>query len=222
MKKIKDLVSFFYPLMLEARKGKVNPYLEVMKYKGKNILNSQTVNYSYGGLHTIFNELFEKIKLQKYTFKNILVLGMGAGSVISLLRDKYKIDCNITAIEKDEVVIELAKKYFNVDRFKSLTIVHEDAYTYTTQTRERYDLIISDLFIDGDVPEIFASKKYLLNLRRIAENNCCIIYNKMTDKPIHKNEFISLFENFEQIFPGAVAHQFVAHGTENSLLYYEH
>jgi tRNA1(Val) A37 N6-methylase TrmN6 len=85
-------------------------------------LNSKNANYSFDGLHIIFNQLFQKIDINKFEFRNILILGMGAGSIISLLRDKYNISCPITAIEKDEVVIELAKKYFNIDKYKSLTI----------------------------------------------------------------------------------------------------
>ena len=51
--------------------------------------------------------------MKQYNFKKVLLLGMGAGSIIKLLQEKYDINCSITAIEKDEVVIELAKKYFD-------------------------------------------------------------------------------------------------------------
>lgn len=53
---------------------------------------------------------------------------MVAGSVISLLKEKYEINCSVTAIEKDEIVIELAKKYFNIGKFKSLPIINAGAF----------------------------------------------------------------------------------------------
>lgn len=220
MKRIKNIVSFLYPVMVETCNGTVTPYLEVMKSRGKYVLNSQNANYSFGGLHTIFDKLFQKIDINKFEIKNVLILGMGAGSIISLLKDKYRINCSITAIEKDEVVIELARKYFNIEKYRSLTIVNANAFEYTRVTENKYDLIISDLFIDNLVPKIFASNEYLENLKRISNERCCIMYNKMTEEQIHKTEMADLLEKFKLIFPGSKIHKFDVNHSENSVLYY--
>jgi hypothetical protein len=218
MKRIKNLISFIYPLTIEIRSGSVTPYLEVIRSGGKYVLNSQNANYSFGGIHLIFDDLFRHIEIGKYSIKNVLLLGMGAGNAISLLR-QYGINCAVTAIEKDEVVIELAKKYFNIETYSSLKIVNKDAFAYAAQTSEKYDLIISDLFIDGNVPEIFASIDYLQNLKRISNEQSCIIYNKMTELPVHKRELAGLSQNFEHVFPGSEVLKFYAYEAENSLLY---
>lgn len=220
MKRIRKLVSFIYPIMIETKEGGVTPYLEVMKSNGKYVLNSQNANYSFGGVHTLFDKLFKKIDIKQYDFKNVLILGMGAGSIISLLKEKYNINCSITAIEKDEVVIELAKKYFNIERYDSLTIIKADAFEYARTTKYAYDLIISDLFVEWDVPEIFASNEYLVNLKRISNDRACIIYNKMTELPIHKKELILLLKDFESVFPGFELHTLSSNDSENSMLYY--
>ena len=220
MKRIKRAVSYVYPVTIEKRRGTVNPYLEVVQFKGHHILNAQTVNYSFGGLQLVFESLFNKIKIGQYDFKNILILGMGGGTIISLLRDQHGKNCPITALEKDKVVIELAINYFKIKDYTDLHIVCEDAFEYVSKTREKYDLIISDLFIESNVPAVFASVKYLKCLKKIATENCCIIYNKMTQKYFHKKEFVTLCEDFELVFPGTSVHQFLIHGSENSLLYY--
>ena len=136
------MVSYLYPVVVEKRKGTVTPYLEVIKSNRKYLLNSENANYSYGGLHVLFNKFFKQIGIKKYDIKSVLVLGMGAGSVVSLLRQKYKIDCAITAIEKDEVVIELAKKYFEIEKYNPLNIVNADAFEFVNTTYKKYDLII--------------------------------------------------------------------------------
>ena len=79
-----------YPIVIETREGSVTPYLEVMKSNGKYVLNSHNANYSFGGLHILFDAFFKQIDIKKYDIKNVLLLGMGAGSVISLLKQKYK------------------------------------------------------------------------------------------------------------------------------------
>lgn len=220
MKRIKSAVSYVYPVTIEKRRGTVNPYLEVIQFKGNHILNAQTVNYSFGGLQLVFESLFHKIKIDQYEFKNALILGMGGGTIISLLRDKYGKKCQITALEKDKVIIELAATYFRIDTYPNLHIVCEDAFEYVSKTNEKYDLIISDLFVESNVPEVFATLKYLKYLKKVATENCCVIYNKMTQKSLHKREFVTLCENFELVFPGASVHEFSIYGSENSLLYY--
>lgn len=220
MKFIKHLESFFYPVLIEAREGTINPYLEVIKYNGKYMLDNENANLSYGGLLKIFEQLFEIIQIKEYKFNNVLILGMGAGSIISLLKDKYKHVGYTTAIEKDEVVIELAKKYFNISRFSLLTIHNKDAFEYVQRTNVKYDLIISDLLIDMDVPEIFASKEYLMNLQRISKDKCCVIYNKITNKPIHKIESIELFNDFSTVFKNSKLYRLYSNDIENSLLCY--
>lgn len=206
--------------MVESKEGGVTPYLEVMKSNGKYVLNSQNANYSFGGVHTLFDKLFKKIDIKQYDFKNVLILGMGAGSIISLLKEKYNINCFVTAIEKDEVVIELAKKYFNIERYDTLTIIKADAFEYARTTNHTYDLIISDLFVEWDVPEIFASNEYLVNLKRISNDRACVIYNKMTELPIHKKELITLLKDFESVFPGFELHTLSSNDSENSMLYH--
>lgn len=48
---------------------------------GKLMLNANQSNYSFGGLHLIFEQLFDQIQIDKYDFKNVLLLGLGAGSI---------------------------------------------------------------------------------------------------------------------------------------------
>ena len=220
MTKLKNIISYLHPLLLEVREGTLTPYLEVVKQNGKNILNSQNANYSFNGLDHIFKQLFKKIKLENYSFKNILILGMGAGNAIALLRETYHISCPITAIENDSVVIELAKKHFNIDRHNDLEILKEDAFDFVTHSNQKFDLIISDLFIDDIVPEIFASKEYIKGLKRIALDNSCIIYNKITEQLIHKQELIGAKDYFDLYFPNVKVLKFYVHEFENSIIYY--
>lgn len=220
MKFLKHIESYFYPILIDTKRGEVNPILEVLKSKGKLLLNNEEANLSYGGLHHVFEQIFTIIEIQKYHYKNVLILGMGAGSVISILREKYNYNGYITAIEKDQVVIDLARKYFDIDRFYQLNIIYKDAFEFTSTTNMKYDLIISDLFVNTDVPEIFASKEYLSNLKRIANDNCCIIYNKMTQSAIHKVESIELFNDFENKFNGSKIQRIYSNDVENSLLWY--
>jgi spermidine synthase len=220
MKKKKNMLSEIHPTIIETREGSVTSYLEITKTNGKYVLNSDTANYSFGGLHVLFDTFFKQMRVKQYDIRTVLLLGMGAGSVITLLKEKYKIGCAITAIEKDDVVIELAKKYFQIEKHKSLSIVNDDAFEYVKTTYKKFYLIISDIFIDGNVPEQFASPEYIHHLKRISNKNSCLIYNKMTENPKHKKEMKAFEKLFSDVFVGAETHKLITNDSENSLLYY--
>jgi spermidine synthase len=55
--------------------------------------------------------------------QNILVLGVAGGSVIKTLADEIKYKGQITGIELDEKVIQLANEYFQLHKIKTLKIL---------------------------------------------------------------------------------------------------
>jgi spermidine synthase len=213
------LLSYLYPVTIEERKGTVTPYLEVCLYKGKYILNSANANYSFDGLHQVMDRFFSQVKLGNFAFENILLLGMGAGSVIELIRNKYEMLAPITAIEKDAVVIELAEKYFDIHSYKHLRIVNEDAFDFVNQTNEQFDLIISDVFIDNTVPTKCQSEEYYKCLRKIVSPQGLIGCNLMVNQK-DQTELAKLKAEFESVFRNSKTMRFIAQGEENLILYY--
>ncbi len=82
-------------------------------------------------------------------FKEVLILGAGAGSILHLL-NRYHSPSNITAIDCDDVHLSVAKKYFGV-RYRNVQLIHADAISWVQNyTGNKFDLIIEDLFIEED------------------------------------------------------------------------
>ena len=215
---MKTMLSYILPISIESTTGTLSPELEVSLYRGRYLLNGKLVNYSYGGLHTIFEQLFRELRIERYEFNKVLLLGMGAGSIVSLLLREYKLPCSITGIEGDDVVIALARKYFGIAGYKDLLIRQSDAMDFVENCNDKFDLIISDLFVEEEVPEKFSSRYYLKQLKRLSMDHACVIFNKMTEKPIHKKEFETLSKSFREEFPGAKTYTLYAGNSQNSLL----
>ena len=116
--------------VIEKAGSRVNPVLEVLMLGDNLLLNSANTNYSFGGLHRVFQKVFAKINIQKITIGDVLILGFGAGSVASILRDELGMKCRIKGVEKDEEVIRLGAKHSNTSRFDRLELVQEDAAKY--------------------------------------------------------------------------------------------
>lgn len=80
----------------------------------------------------------------KGTFDSLLILGLGAGSQVALYNRFYKVR-SITGVEVDPLIIDLGKKYFDLNDANLKTICG-DACFFLDTARDFYDLIILDLF----------------------------------------------------------------------------
>ncbi|WP_299248966.1 fused MFS/spermidine synthase [uncultured Aquimarina sp.] len=146
---MKKIVSYIWPLTKKIQ-SKINGTLEVTWMNGKKVLDSETANYSYGSLQRILDYGLSKIYFDSKS--SVLLLGMGGGSVIDTLRNRYKHSGHITAVEIDPIIIQLAKDEFNITENKELLIISDDALNFVSNCQNSFDLIIIDLFIDLKVP----------------------------------------------------------------------
>ena len=134
---MKRLLSYIYPVS-KTISSQYNGDLEITWYNGKKHLNSKNANYSYGSLQRILKFGLKKIELSKVD--SILVLGMGGGSVIETLRQDFNYNSKITAVEIDQVIIDIAKTEYGISENENLKIYCTDAYDFALQNTVRYDI----------------------------------------------------------------------------------
>jgi predicted O-methyltransferase YrrM len=161
------LKSFVSDDIIETRPSTISGELEVWYQNGKYVLHSPDANYSFDTLHRVFQKAFKRYEVKKRNPKNVLVLGFGAGSVAAILCDELKLSPHITGVELDPEVIVLAKKYFDLDRFLELSRHLGDAAEFVQQEKASYDLIVSDVFVDKQIPENLIRESYIENLIRL-------------------------------------------------------
>ena len=185
--------------VIEKSVSMVNDTLEVLKVGDILMLNSANTNYSFGGLHRVFRNAFEKVSIAERDISNVLILGFGAGSVASILQEEYKISCKIKAVEKDPEVIRLGREYFNTQRYSGLEIVEADAEEFIRNENLHYDLIIVDLYIDFEVPAFCHSREFISALQRCLAENGMIMFNKMLYNHKARQEAHELEKNFNSL-----------------------
>ena len=172
--KLKKILSYLWPIT-RRYSSKINGLLEVTYIDGKKVLDSKNANYSYGQLQKVLEFGVEKIDLNGV--KNILLLGMGGGSIVRSLREKFKYTGLIIAVEIDPKVIEIAKEEFGIVESPNQSIVQEDAFIYVKNSNEAFQLIIIDLFIDSEVPTIFFEQEFCRNVADRIDLNGFLIFN---------------------------------------------
>lgn len=188
--------------MVEQVDSKVNGSLFVYHINGRYLLNTPNGNYSYGPLHHGFQKAFNRLNVKERAIQNALILGFGAGSIVSILQEEYMLNCRITAIEYDPVILELGQKYFNTQRFHNLDIHLTDAYDFVLNNDETYDFIAFDVYIDDTIPEKFETPEFLNALKKRLSDNGMLVFNKDTYLPDIKNELEHTEALFSEIFPG--------------------
>jgi len=189
MSMFKKLASYIFPFSKKIHSN-INGVLEVNWVNGKKVLDSPNANYSFGNLQKVLHFGLEKV--YDSTVENILILGMGGGSVIQTLRNEFKYTGNITAVEIDPILIQIAHNEFGVVASPTLEIVLNDAVIYLQQNKQRFDLVIVDLFIDTEVPGGVMQKEFWLDLRNSMSENASVIFNYMNPQGTPSNFKIML------------------------------
>lgn len=190
----KILLSYFIPVKIHEVKSEINNNLEVTLNNGKLVLDSKNTNFSYGSLQRVLRIGLKKIGFENIRkFEKILILGVAGGSVIKTLLEEIKFKGKITGVEIDPETINLANKYFGLDKIDNLTIIIADAKNFIKQTNENYNLIIIDIFEDDKMPDFLFETQFITQLL-----NCLSIEGQILFNTIKKSKQDNLRnENFE-------------------------
>lgn len=174
------LLSFLFPITIYQKKSVFSKNLEVTWNNGQLVLDSLNTNYSYGSLQRILRKGLKYIGFERIkNFDSILVLGVAGGSVIKTLVDEVACKGKITGVEIDENVIEIANQYFGLNAIPNVEIVIDDAFEFVLKTKEKYDLIIIDIFQDTQMPSFLFQDFFINRINFLLKVNGFILFNTM-------------------------------------------
>lgn len=185
---LQRFLSYFFVITIEKIQSDFNPGLCLQLEAGKILLNTKNANYSFGNLHKVFVETFKKINLKNNTPKNVLLLGLGTGSVIYILQKDYNIFPEITAVEIDPVIVDVFKKT-NISNLEKTKIICGDAFEVIKNIETKFDLLIVDLFIDLEVPEQVYDKDFLLKIKDLMSPKSIVAVNCVVNTNLKKTTF---------------------------------
>jgi spermidine synthase len=184
---IRKLFSYFIPINIFKKNSAVSKTLEVTWNNGELVLDSKSTNYSYGSLQRILRKGLKYIGFERIrNFESILVLGVAGGSVIKTLVDEIKFKGKITGVEIDATVIDIANRYFELDKIQNLEIVIDDAFEFVLKTKLKYDLIIIDIFEDTSMPNFLFQDFFINRINSLLNLNGFILFNTMVINKIEE------------------------------------
>jgi hypothetical protein len=199
------LGSYFVDIQLEEILSAYSGKLEVICRNGRYALCTKNAVYSYDDLYVNFRDSFQQLDLDEYGIKNVLVLGLGLGSIPLLLEKKFKKKYNYTLVEIDQKVVDLAIKYTLDELQSSYSIVCINALDYVKTCSQQFDLVAIDIFIDDQIPSAFESIQFLEDVKKVLSPNALLMYNQLAYNDVLLSKTELFFQRkFKSVFPEAV------------------
>jgi spermidine synthase len=141
--------------------------VEITLYQGRKTLDTAHANYSYGSLQRVLRYGIRFTQPDKA--QQVLVLGMGGGSIVQVLRQIPDFTGAITAVE------------FGVCPNDTLTIICADAFAWVpTALDQSFDLIIIDLFLDLTIAAGLGAGVFWEHIGRVLQPGGYVVLNTLT------------------------------------------
>lgn len=197
-------LSYLTEVHLESAPTEINPHLYVCLVAGRLQLCAENAVYSYEDRYDNFRLMFEHIKLGQLEYSAALVLGLGLGSVPLLIEKQGVRMERMTFVELDEQIIALAQKYTLQYLHTPFDVVCADAGVFPHVHEDKYDLVISDVFLDDTIPEDLKEPAYLHALYDLLLPGGRIIINTLASTDDDKEESLSYFnKTVKRLYPQA-------------------
>ncbi len=185
--------------VLDERNSKFNKNIRVVRSLGLGTyIQVNGLTQSGGVVEEIWKSTLKKVS--EKNIDNILVLGLGGGTLAKLLRKKYP-NAKITGVEIDDVMVELGKKYLDLGKY-DIDIKIEDAKTFKFK---KYDLVIVDMYSGDNFPKEFESDAFLKKLSKfpIVIINRLYFGDKRPDTVRFGNKLEKVFKKVNWHYPVA-------------------
>jgi len=201
--RIKHWLSYLWDVQIDYRHSEINDDLIVMLCKGRYQLCSANAIYSYEDKYANFSNLFrDHLRLDNWNGSDVLLLGLGLGSIPVTLDQLYPKRWSFTAVEIDPAVCELASIYGYPKIVSPIQTIVGDAVNFMTAHEEDYDMICVDLFIDDVMPEHSKSADFLEEVKRSLRPGGILITNNLAFTKEHQKQSQDFFDNvFREVFP---------------------
>ena len=131
-------------------------YLKVDKV-GKTTYFSTNVLY---GVQSCINDdysltgmYYDNLLISRYVVKEnpkVLVLGNGAGSYATMMKEYLHCDCDITAVEIDQKIIDISYEYFQMS--EDVDVRCDDGRNFIARDKNTYDIILVDAYSSISAP----------------------------------------------------------------------
>lgn len=166
--------------------------LRCLRFNVKTSKSNQSCLYKSDPQHLVFNYtklLFSGLLLIEQP-KNILIIGLGGGTMSNTLHQLYP-QSTITNVEIDPAVIKVARQYFGFVENQHVTSTVQDGRIFIKRAalkKQQYDWIILDAFNGDYIPEHLLTQEFLQEAKNLLTSNGILSANTFSVSDLYAHE----------------------------------
>lgn len=169
-------------------------YLNGLPHSGMRIDRPSELVFTY-------TKFFELALALKPDSESILFVGGGGFSGPKYFLERFQ-SVFVDVVEIDPVVIEVAEKYFHVNRSARLSIYNEDGRVYLQKTSKKYDAIILDAYAKTYVPYHLLTYEFFSLLREKLKDDGVVVSNLIASLTGDTSTILwSTYKTMSSVFP---------------------
>jgi spermidine synthase len=155
--------------------------------------------------HFQYTEFFHMPWLWNPAMTNVLLIGLGGGSIQRAYQHYYP-HVALDTVELDPVVLEVAKKYFFVTETPTHKVHISDGRIFLRRTQKKYDAIILDAYKSGRygsyIPYHLVTKEFFEIARDRLTENGVVVYNVIGTLQGWRADILgSVYKTLKAVFP---------------------
>lgn len=172
-------MSFFlFPRIIFKTKSEINGKIIVKEQFGHYTLYVQDLIQSGGIIKDIWKKPIKKIK-KGLEVKNCLVLGLGGGTLVQLIKARWP-EAKITGIEIDPEIVKIGKQFFHLDKIDNLEMINQDAFSWLAKSQDKkFDLILVDFYLGYQFPQQAEGDEFIKKLKKILTKKGLVVFNRL-------------------------------------------
>jgi spermidine synthase len=185
--------------ILEVANSPINGRLVVVKDLtfGTHIQANGTTQ-SGGIAEYVWKFTLKKLHKEKHVFTNILILGLGGGSIAKISK-KFWPEAAIVGVDIDPIIVRLGEEYMNVKKYNVETHI-TDAEEFVKKEKRQFDLICVDMYQGNKFPEKFAEEKFIKQVKSLLSENGIAVFNRLYGGN-HRKSANQMLKTLEKVFP---------------------
>lgn len=190
--------------ILQEKNSPFNGRIQIIKVFDKPRLMIGGMIQSGGMVKKIWEKAIDKIVDENIEVKKALIIGLGCGNCAFEIQKVFP-KATMHGVEIDKHVIDMAECYFDLTKVKNLKISIVDGIEFVnkrvkSKLKEKFDLIIVDVYLGQEMPKSFKTKKFFESLNKLMGKNGVVIFNHLFFKN-HKAQAKKMVSGLEKVFP---------------------
>ena len=203
-----NLPGLKIPKIICTTESKYNGKIEVVQVgKTLKIIVGgilQSVNWdSPNARRLVWGRVLDVLEQNTQTLRNIFIMGLGGGTMQHLISKEYP-NAHIVSVDIDSVMVDIARKYFDLDSIPNHRVIVGDACKVIIEpnsfelVKKSFHVALVDIYIGSKFPDLGNSGNFVAAVKDMVVPGGLVIFNRIytENHQDEVNNFIDFIGDF--------------------------